>query len=1077
MVSQGITDVHEFVASANVQMEAQSQSPPTVDLTGQDAGEVQGQHAVSRTGPPPVSGVTTGPVVQPVQQTIPLPDLLPHKAPPPSMPTALFPGDRMMVPPTIGGQAPRTDPVAHQMSLQQMNHPSYIPEMPTPPMSGLAPRAPNPNAVHRECAQRPPPVPSSIALDPTPQHHLPPGWAVPKTELRSPVQSDSSVDHRKLNMPSQLELMAIEGEPDYDVWSAGKYPWVISKREPTPQQQSALMVPATLWEDQHPAFVGMNSVIEEQDENGTSYKIDRIKFANYLQTMTVAAEKLQTDMQILVWVHKMTHAERLYHTTCHLQSLLQYQLLPVTFFIRDNVKVPASVPQWEKCSTMWHNAPNMALVPFTDWNENQLQHSVISWTHVPPMWSLSKALLDEVKHSLTFGLVVDHIVPLGSEPITCSSHMAIVAFKACTFIQGLSILNSRTVLDSSDTSSYDKARTYCPVRYKDAASYYTAKEYAECLTSCNVPAEMAHEAVVAVAVQQGATHKQHKQCVHAESRTTVALGLVVNVSATLQSVKRKPVRLNLCQTMTIPDDFGSVVAHSRLQTALNKELSKAKEHGFSVSPPRNPDVGTFTWHSGMKLPDKCTAETDLQWVREYHTDMSIALRLRLGEHEDWKEKVKVADEYYMKLCDGGKAWPLPNYMKNPEVLPEQNCDAPLYRGKFIHYPNIPAKSDPPCQSATATASGPPLESQNLSAGGFLGDKIRGWGESSTKRQWDSDGPVTALAWKDLGEVNEDLSFLVPVHSDPNCPPCPLDVQSALKGKDVTREHVQDYTFWIRDWFKVSSHDPRKYCAYCDLMNHPRFACQFRIKHRDQNAQHHCRLCYDSHPTFLCSRAKINGGSGQPMGDTAKAFKSGHSRGHRSQSMGATCGSSSGGKPWNWSAAQPSGSGIEQTVPHSSWAGWQKDLRSSSDEASSPAQTCARPRPTGPPLQTISEGLPGNLWQLDEQKEWHPVASFIRHATEMGFPIRPNFVNSRAPPNALSAISSQPNISSVQQTVDYIEKLQFEMQSCELWSHMIKTNIAKELHRAHNRLSSLLLSLEEQKDPLAESWGRPMEEDS
>ena len=467
-----------------------------------------------------------------------------------------------MVPPIIGGHAPRTDPGAHQMSLQQqIPRPLYMAELPTPPMSGHAPRAPNPCAVNRECAQRPQPVPSGIALEPTPAHHLPPGWAVPKTGLTSAVQSESPSDRRRLNMPTQMELLAMEEEPDYDIWSCGKFPFVISKRTPTAQQKKALMFPSTLFEDQQPLFVAMSSVIEEQDENGTNYKIDRIKFANYLQTMTITAEKLQQDMQILVWVHKMSHAEKLYHTTCHLQTLLQCQLLPVTFFIKEEIKVPDSVPRWERCSTMWHNAPNMALVPFTDWNENQVQNHVVSWTNVPPMWSLPKTLLDQSKNSLTFGLVVDHIVPLSSEPITCSSHMAIVAFKACTFIQGLSILNSRTVLDSSDTSSFDKARTYCPVRYKDAASYYTGQQYAEVLTACKVPAEMAHEAVVAVAVQQGATHRQHKSYVHAESKTTVALGLIVNLNPTLQSSKRKPVTLDICQTMSSPDDFGSVIAH------------------------------------------------------------------------------------------------------------------------------------------------------------------------------------------------------------------------------------------------------------------------------------------------------------------------------------------------------------------------------------------------------------------------------------------------------------------------------------------------------------------------------------
>ena len=69
------------------------------------------------------------------------------------------------------------------------------------------------------------------------------------------------------------------------------------------------------------------------------------------------------------------------------------------------------------------------------------------------------------------------------------------------------------------------------------------------------------------------------------------------------------------------------------------------------------------------------------------------------------------------------------------------------------------------------------------------------------------------------------------------------------------------------------------------------------------------------------------------------------------------------------------------------------------------------------------------------------------------------------------------MSNVRQVMDYIEKLQFELQSCELWSHMIKQNIAKELHKAQGILHRLLSGIEAAKETAPASWGKPMEEDS
>ena len=335
----------------------------------------------------------------------------------------------------------------------------------------------------------------------------------------------------QLSMGARMDLMAEEGTPYYDVREASTFPFVITKKDPIQYELLGLQDPRVLYEDEHPTFVADNGIIEEQDANGTTYKIDRIKFANYLQNMTIASYKLQQDMQILVWVPKLPHAEQMFRTVCHLQTEVNYMLLPVTFFVQEEHVTPPGVPSWEKCSTMWHNAPNMAMVPYCDWKENQQQFSVVSWTNVPPVWALPRQLVEACQQNVTFGTPMDHIIPVSSGTVTCTTHLAIVAFKACTFIQGLGILNSWTVLDSSDNPSSRKERTYCPIRYMDAANYHTGAEYAKQLTECKVSPDLAHEAVVAVAVQRGATSKSHPACVHADSATTVALGIIVNLKS------------------------------------------------------------------------------------------------------------------------------------------------------------------------------------------------------------------------------------------------------------------------------------------------------------------------------------------------------------------------------------------------------------------------------------------------------------------------------------------------------------------------------------------------------------------
>ena len=115
----------------------------------------------------------------------------------------------------------------------------------------------------------------------------------------------------------------------------------------------------------------------------------------------------------------------------------------------------------------------------------------------------------------------------------------------------------------------------------------------------------------------------------------------------------------------------------------------------------------------------------------------------------------------------------------------------------------------------------------------------------------------SLAWHDLDELDTSIEFLF----RETTLPCPVE-----KSLPVASAQQDMYIHWIARSFSLDrkfNKDPRIYCAYCDMNNHPRFACKHVEKHRKPHERHHCTLCSAKHPPFLCPRAQINGGPGQP----------------------------------------------------------------------------------------------------------------------------------------------------------------------------------------------------------------------
>ena len=116
-----------------------------------------------------------------------------------------------------------------------------------------------------------------------------------------------------------------------------------------------------------------------------------------------------------------------------------------------------------------------------------------------------------------------------------------------------------------------------------------------------------------------------------------------------------------------------------------------------------------------------------------------------------------------------------------------------------------------------------------------------------------------MPWKDIGDLNDAESYLYPgKETDPAC--------SIGKKQYLNKDDQQLYMHWIvqiLDLDRRTSKDPRLYCTYCDVNNHPRFACKHAYKHQKENEKHRCTLCSAFHAPFCCPRAQINGGSGKP----------------------------------------------------------------------------------------------------------------------------------------------------------------------------------------------------------------------
>ena len=304
---------------------------------------------------------------------------------------------------------------------------------------------------------------------------------------------------------------------------------------------------------------------------------------------------------------------------------------------------------------------------------------------------------------------------------------------------------------------------------------------------------------------------------------------------------------------------------------------------------------------------------------------------------------------------------------------------------------------------------------------------------------------------DLGEINVNKDYLYP---DGTVIPCPVE-----KVEQLSPEQQPTYIQWILYCLNLDhkvDKDPRVYCSYCDMNNHPRFSCKHAFKHRNPLEKHHCTLA--KHPPFLCARAQVNGGLGQP-----NWYKTEYKRA-KSENREADY-------RWGPMVTHVDVDGPDSTSQHQSEApqpvcaaaammhGMPMAPASSVYGGCPPIAEHQEFAPCMPPGMEMMQHdvivpnpgykIAANLWDLNIAQCVHapsPLATFLCHCNTMESPYYPTYSKkgTSAPADAISDLNrSTSTIENLRELQKYSEKLAYESTCCRLWAEGIQTQIMDE----------------------------------
>ena len=405
---------------------------------------------------------------------------------------------------------------------------------------------------------------------------------------------------------------------------------------------------------------------------------------------------------------------------------------------------------------------------------------------------------------MTFGMAPWHLVDERERhKEALVSQSPITAFKSCNMLQALGIVYSKIVLPSSDSKGESGGKTYCPTTWNKSYQRQYAAEYADQLRQVGASALLCQECTLSVIIQLSKKSTSHPNCAFADSASTVMSGVMISLTPRIKPEVD-------CQVAF--DEYAEFQDADDMIQQLNLILSKP--HSFPPIPAPRKDCHTLTFvaktrhHQYVMCPEQDCE--NLVYFSDQNRSMSETLDLH--EHPFWEDRVKAFYKWFNKSASktSKDAWTW-----------EEGKDSSKWsttRGTSKRSQSVPAN---------------PADRPNPEA--------------------------PAVQWRDIGDLDTSLSYLYPeCQADQECP--------VPRNDYLEKEHQQAYMQWIvktLDLDRRTSKDPRLYCAYCHMNNHPRFSCKHAFKHQKPSERHRCTLCTGHHPPFLYSRAQINGGEGKP----------------------------------------------------------------------------------------------------------------------------------------------------------------------------------------------------------------------
>ena len=293
-------------------------------------------------------------------------------------------------------------------------------------------------------------------------------------------------------------------------------------------------------------------------------------------------------------------------------------------------------------------------------------------------------------------------------------------------------------------------------------------------------------------------------------------------------------------------------------------------------------------------------------------------------------------------------------------------------------------------------------------------------------------------WRMLEDLDTSMDFLYPEFPDEE--KCPVE-----KSDHLETEQQKLYTQWVEkiiDLDRRTTKDPRLYCAYCDMNNHPRFSCKHAYKHKNPDARHRCTLCAGRHPPFLCPKAQVNGGDAKP----------------------------------NWYKAEYKLAKQESREPDYRWGenvshgDVDPPTQGSQCPAADPQPQCAEAAMmhgvSRPPASSWQGGCPTVAEHQEFMPPWNleiqvsarspgPLASFLRHCNTVDSPHIPSYGRGGTQPaDDISNLERHASMENLRELQKYSETLQFEATCCRLWAEGIQDQIMDEQEKVQTWISGM-----------------------